>query len=99
MSVNELYCAIADIMGKKEKPVYMPTNHYWYRYPQLYEGAYKLSEEIMDNEVNKHTECSNEYAFKKYGWKPEVQVKEGLRRTVDFSVRVIKKNDGSDQVA
>ena len=93
MSVNEMFDIISEIMGKSDKPTYMPTNHYWYRYPQLYEGAYKLSETIMDNEVKKHTECSNDYAFKKYGWKPEVDATEGLRRTVEFSIDVIKKND------
>ena len=95
MSVNEMYDIIAELMGKSQKPEYMPSSHYWYRYPQLYEGAYKISEDVLDNEVNKHTECSNEYAFKKYGWKPEVDVREGLKRTIDFSIEVFKKVDKS----
>lgn len=92
-SVNELFDIIAKIMNKMDRPVYLPSDHYWYRYSALYEGAYKISEKILDNEVNKHTECSNEIARIKYGWIPEVDFEEGLRRTVEFSVRVILENE------
>jgi len=95
LSINELYNHIAKIMDKNVEPVYKASNHYWYRYPSLYEGSYKISSRILENEVNKHTECSNMVAFTKYGWKPEVSIEEGLRRTVEFSINAIKKFDGN----
>ena len=91
-SINELYNAIAKIMGKENIfPEYADSSHYWYRYPELYEGAYPISAKILDNEVTKYTLCDNTHALDKYGWRPMVTFEEGLRRTVDFSVNVLSK--------
>ena len=90
-SINEMFDTLADIMGKNGvRPVYLETSHYWYRYPKLYEGAFPIHSEIMDHEVLKHTECDNTHAFEKFGWKPQVDFRAGLEKTVEFSVRVLK---------
>ncbi len=93
-SINELYKTIAKIMDKEHlQPVYVDSSNYWKRYPGLYEGAYPISAQILDNEVNKYTLCDNAHAAEKFGWQPQVSFEEGLRRTVDFSVNVLKKHD------
>lgn len=90
-SINEMYQIIAEIMGKSNiKPEYTDSSHYWYRYPGLYEGAYPISNEILNNEVTKYTLCDNSHAKEKYGWIPQVSFKEGLKRTVEFAVSVLK---------
>lgn len=93
-SINELYKTIAKIMGKEHlQPVYVNSSNYWKKYPGLYEGAYPISEQILDNEVNKYTLCDNTHAAEKFGWQPQIPFEEGLRRTVDFSVDVLKKHN------
>ena len=67
------------------------VSHYWYRYPALYEGAYRISDQVLANEVNKHTECSNVLAQEKYGWTPQTTLEAGLRATVEFSIQVLEK--------
>lgn len=91
-SINELYQTIAKIMGKTElTPVYVDSSNYWKKYPGLYEGAYPISEKILDAEVNKYTLCDNSYATQKYGWTPEISFEEGLKRTADFCVDALKR--------
>ena len=91
-SINEIYNTIAALMGKVDcAPERADSSHYWYRYPALYEGAYKIAPKILEDEVNKHTECSNTLAKEKYGWWPRTSLEEGLRTTVEFSIQVLKK--------
>jgi UDP-glucose 4-epimerase len=89
-SINEMYHSIANIMGKNDaEPEYLPTDHYWFRYPALYEGAYPISTKIMDREVLKHTECSNVHAMEKYGWSPKTRFEIGMKNTVDFAIKIL----------
>lgn len=91
-SINEIYNAIASIMGKTGcPPERAEPSHYWSRYPALYEGAYRISDRILANEVNKHTECSNTFAREKYGWTPQTSLEEGLRATVEFSIWALSR--------
>lgn len=90
-SINELYTTIAKIMEKENiHPIYTESSNYWKRYPALYEGAYPISEKVLDNEVNKYTLCDNTHAEEKYGWKPKVGFEEGLKRTVEFTVNLLQ---------
>lgn len=91
-SINELYEIIAHLMGKTHiHPEYVASSNYWKKYPELYEGAYTISEQILDNEVNKYTCCDNAHAGETYGWKPQVSFEEGLKNTLDFAVSVLEK--------
>lgn len=91
-SVNELCNTIAKIMGKEQyTPRYRNSSNYWLGYPALYEGAYKINMKILENEVNKFTQCSTDHAREKYGWSNRTGWEEGLRRTVEFSVSELKK--------
>lgn len=91
-SINSMSRIIAKIMGKEDiKEEYAPVAHFWEKYPELYSGAYKISEKILSNEVNKYTLLDNSHAKERYGWVPEVDFEEGLRRTVEFSVPLLEK--------
>ncbi len=94
-TINEMSDIIKGLMGKEDAEVrYLETSHYWYRYPELYEGAYPINPKVMDHEVLKHTECSYQHAYEKYGWKPVTDFATGLKKTIDFSVEVISRNNG-----
>lgn len=91
-SINQLYETLAKIMGKEHiRPVYTESANYWKRYPALYEGAYTISETTLDREVNKYTLCDNTHAAQRYGWQPKVSFEEGLRRTVEFSIKMLER--------
>ena len=91
-SINEMYEIIATLMGKGHiRPAYAESAHYWYRYPELYEGEYPISEKILDEEVTKYTLCDNTHAVQKYGWTPKVSFEDGLKKTVEFSIAVLEK--------
>lgn len=93
-SVNEMYAVIANLMGKSDvNPEYLPTDHYWYRYPDLYKGAYPINPGIMAHEVVKHTECDNHHALLSFGWAPKTSFEKGLKNTVDFTLKVLESHD------
>lgn len=90
-SINEMFQIIAKLMGKEHiKPIYADSAHYWHRYPRLYEGAYPISAQILDNEVTKYTLCDNTHAAQEYGWTPRVGFEDGLKNTATFAVEVLK---------
>lgn len=94
LSINELMTLIAKLMGKEKLlPEYNDSINFWHNYPNLYKGAYPISEDAVEHEVTKYTELSNDYAFKKYGWKPEVSIEEGIKKTINFSCKVLKKHN------
>ena len=92
LSINELMKIVTKLMHKEELlPEYSDSKNFWNNYPNLYEGAYPISEKALDHEVTKYTELSNDYAFEKYGWKPEVSIEEGIQNTIKFSCKVLQK--------
>ncbi len=91
-SINELTKVVARLMGKEHLvPRYVSSDNYWKKYPGLYRGAYTISEEALESEVVKFTQLSNEHAKKDYGWKPKVDLEQGIRNTIEFSVKVLEK--------
>ena len=90
-SVNEMYAIAQKIMGKDIKAEYASDAHYWEKYPGLYEGVYHIKDEILNHEINKYSLCDNSYAKEKYGWVPEVDMEEGLRRVIENECELLKK--------
>ena len=90
-SINEMAEIVAKLMGKEHlKPQYVSSNNYWEKYPELYEGAYTISVEALENEVEKFTQLSNEHAKDRYGWEPVVNLEEGIKKTIEFCVKVLE---------
>lgn len=95
-SINELFEMIRRIMGKEFiHAEYADSSEYWKKYPALYEGAYPISERMLEHEVNKYTLCDNQYASEAYGWKPHTAFADGVRKTVEFGVLAIQERDAA----
>lgn len=90
-SVNEMYAIAQKLMGKNIKAEYANTEHYWHKYPGLYEGSYPIKNEILDHEVNKYSLCDNAYARDKYGWVPKVDMEEGLKNVIEYEIKLLAK--------
>lgn len=89
-SINEMFEIIAQLMGKEHlRPSYTESANYWRHYPELYSGAYTISEKALDNEVRKFTLLDNSHAKEKYGWSPKTSFRDGLKNTVDFTCSVL----------
>ena len=92
ISINKITEIIKDKMNRKQiETKYVDASHYWDKYPKLYSNPYPINNELMEREVLKYTCLSNNHAFEKYGWKPKVSIEEGIQKTVDFSINVLKK--------
>ncbi len=95
-SINEMTEITARAMGKEHiKPSYVTADNYWKKYPELYEGAYTISEKALADEVEKYTCLDNSHAREKYGWIPRVDFETGIRRTVEFGVEAIERRGGA----
>lgn len=94
LSVNELADAVARLMHKENiKPEHTECSNYWKNYPDLYGGAYKISDEALEHEVVKYTQLDNSHAKDKYGWIPKVDLEKGIQKTIDFSIKVIHESE------
>ncbi len=88
-SVKELYEITSSIMGRIHIiPKYEGAIKFWGKYPELYEGNFKISEDILNHEVNKFTLCSNKLAKNKYGWEPKISMHEGLQKSVKYITKM-----------
>lgn len=92
-SVNELYAITLKIMEKDIKAEYVSPQEYWKKYQGLYEGKYKIKNEILEHEVNKYSLCDNAYAKRKYGWEPKTDIVEGLKRAINYEIKLLMKMD------
>ena len=90
-SVNELYNIASKIMGKNIKPKYADDEHYWAKYPDLYNGVYPIKKEILNHEINKYSLCDNTYAYQKYGWKPQIDIEQGLKRVIENECKLLSQ--------
>ena len=89
-SVREIYHVIANYMGKNIVPKYNKSKDFWNKYPELYTGALLLKKEVLEKEVNKFALGENSKA-RAIGWKPRVGIEEGLKRSVDYAVKILSK--------
>lgn len=90
-SVNEMYAIASGIMDKNIPADYASDAHYWEKYPGLYQGAYPIKSEILSHEIKKYSLCDNSHAREKYGWVPEVDMEEGLRRVIENECELLRK--------
>lgn len=89
-SVNEMYEMAQKIMNKRIPAKYADDNHYWEKYPGLFQGVYSIKGSILKHEINKYTLCDNSYAKSKYGWEPKVSMYEGLSRLIESECKLLK---------
>lgn len=92
-SVNELFEITKEVMGKNIQAQYASDDHYWEKYPSLYLGKYSISKTILNHEINKYTLCDNNYAKNKYNWEPNVNIREGLKKVIKSTCKMLKERD------
>lgn len=91
-SINEMFHILRTEMHKEHIEVeYTDPKHFWKLYPALYEGAYPISNQVLDHEVTKYTLCDNKHAKVAFGWEPKMSFEEGLKYTVAFALGQLKK--------
>jgi UDP-glucose 4-epimerase len=90
-SVNEIYTLAQEIMGLKIDAKFADDLHYWEKYPELFEGVYPISPNIIKNEINKYTQTDNSYAQEKYSWIPKVSLKDGVTKLIDEECSLLDK--------
>ena len=92
-SVRTIYDIACGIMGKDIKAEYVDSSNYWKKYPQLYEGAYSIKPEVLEHEVNKYSLCNNTHALARYNWRPIVNIEDGMRNMIEYTVKQFQKLD------
>ena len=90
-SVNEIYTLAQEIMGLKINAMFADDLHYWGKYPELFEGVYPISSNIINNEINKYTQTDNSYAQEKYSWVPKVSLRNGLTKLIEEECLLLDK--------
>lgn len=88
-SVNEMYKIAKSIMRKDIPVQFASDEHYWEKYPELYEGFYKIKPSVLEHEINKFTLCDNSYAYKKYNWSPKVPIEKGLKKVIEYECELL----------
>lgn len=85
-SIKEIYKKISTLL-KCEKifPRFQPANSLWNNYPLLFEGTYPFRTNFLENEVNKYTEASIRKASQILGWIPEINLDDGLQKTIQHA--------------
>ena len=92
-SVRQIYDISKKIMGKDIEAEYVDSSNYWKKYPQLYEGAYSIKPEVLEHEVNKYSLCDNTHGLARYNWQPKVDIEEGMRNMIEYTVKLFQKLD------
>lgn len=79
-SVNQIYNTFCEIAEKYIKPKYSEEQHFWDKYPELFEGKYPLKKKYIVEEVNKDFSMVNSYAnsFNFYDWMPRTPLDVGV---------------------
>ena len=96
ISINEITDKIKNYMGLSNiETKYADVSNYWLKYKELYEKPYPINQKLMEHEVLKYTCLSNKHAFEKYGWKPKTCIDDGIKKTVDFSIKILEKHKGN----
>ena len=98
-SVRQIYDVAQTIMKKFIHAEYVDSSNYWKKYPQLYEGAYSIKPEVLEHEVNKYSLCDNTHGLARYNWQPKVDIEEGMRNMIDYTVKLFQKLDKEKEVS
>ena len=92
-SVRQIYDVAQNIMKICIPANYVDSSNYWKKYPQLYEGAYSIKPEVLEHEVNKYSLCDNTHGLARYNWQPKVDIEEGMRNMIEYTVKLFQKLD------
>lgn len=92
VSVEEIVQMTKDIMNSSIEPIYREPHLLWEKNTLLWQGALPILKSVVEKEVTKYSEGSSEQAYRDYGWKPQVDFKDGLRATIQYSIDSLRQN-------
>ena len=83
ISVNEIVDCIRELFESNIEPVYKDASKLWDNYPELFDGSYPLSKEIVAKETNKYSIGSYEKAKELLNWEPNTDIKSLIKKVVE----------------
>jgi len=87
VSVNEIVEIVRTHMNRQQiDPIFRNPVLLWEKNTTLFSGAMPIHEEIVEKEVCKYSQGANQLAITDFDWKPTIGIKEGLIRTIDYTV-------------
>lgn len=77
-SVNKILSIVQKELYSSDVPTYKDPSCLWDKFPELFEGKYALSKDIVKHDALKYT-CGNNLRAKQiFGWEPKVSLEEGI---------------------
>ena len=89
-SVPELFALFQTASQKKIKPIYKDPLEYWDKFPELFNNK-PLSRLRIKKEVYKNSIGSNELIKNEFNFIPTTDIKIGLKKVHDYSIKTLKK--------
>ena len=86
VSVNQISQWVAEAMGKEDLGLdHKPAGDLWETYPEMFEGDYPLSKELVAKETTRYSKGSYRKAERILGWKPNTDI-ESLVKKVTLQI-------------
>tara|TARA_B100001996_G_scaffold193346_1_gene148040 strand:+ start:348 stop:1346 length:999 start_codon:yes stop_codon:yes gene_type:complete len=86
VSVNQISQWVAEALGKEHIGLeHKPAGDLWDRYPEMFEGDYPLSKELVAKETTRYSKGSYRKAERILGWKPNTDI-ESLVKKVTLQI-------------
>lgn len=89
ISVNQIIKILEKISGESLHIERKPASQYWDKYDELFSKKIPLNKEIVDAEVNKHTNASINLATKDLKWSPKISLENGLGKCYSFAKTIL----------
>lgn len=82
VSVVDIVNMVKNILNVNIEPIYRDSNRLWDSYPELFNGNYSLSKNIVSKETNKICKGSNYLAQQILGWTPNIDINNSIKQTI-----------------
>lgn len=87
VSVNQVATWVAEELGLEHLGLsHKPAQELWSRYPEMFEGKYPLSKDVVAKETTRYSKGSYQKAKEVLGWQPNTDI-ESLIKKVTFQLK------------
>lgn len=90
ISVNEIIEELEAVSGMKLKIRRKPSCQYWDKYPEIFERAIPINEQVIKREVEKRTLASLNKVKDEFNWSAEIKMSYGLKSCFEYAQKIIK---------
>lgn len=92
ITVQEIFEILAKLLGKQNiKPIYRDPKLIWEKFPRQLKGKFPINTALLEKEVNKLTLAAIHKAHEQLNWKPQINIQQGLLKTVHYSKAKLKE--------